>query len=115
MTDTNEQKIQDQVNQTLETFDEQVPPPVDPWFFDRLTNSITNESLSKKPDVDNIILGILRPGMLAGLVTLNVMLMVWVFKPADINLTGRTTFIESLSTDYGLNYSDAYLLGDNLE
>ncbi len=116
MTQTDMQKrIQNQVDQTLDAFDAKVPPPTDPWFFDRLTNTITHESLDSKPDLDNIIMGILRPGMLAGLLALNVLLMVWVFKPADVSSTGRTTYIESLSTEYGLNFSDAYLLGDNGE
>ncbi len=115
MNRTNDQRIQDQVDQTLEAFDIEVPPPEDPWFFDRLTNRITHESINNGRNVNLFFQGILKPTMLTGLVALNVFMMVWIFKPGETSTSSRMTYIESLSEEYGLNYTDTYLLSESGE
>ncbi|NQV13848.1 hypothetical protein HQ531_00210 [bacterium] len=105
-------RIQDQVNKTLDSFNSDVPPTMDPWFYERLTNRIKQESSGADSAQEPWFIQALKPGMMAGLVVLNILIMFWTFSSAEIVSSARMTNIENLSTQYGLNYSDTYLLSD---
>ena len=105
-------EIEKLVEETLTAYTAEVPPPMDPWFFERLSNRITHVRMDERESTIPFLTGILKSGMLTALVALNVLLVVWTFFPDGSLASSRTTHIESLSSEYGLNYSDAYLLED---
>jgi len=106
----NHAEIQEQVDLTLGSFHTDEPPKVDPWFFERLENRIKHEEtgVAKAPQV--WWNQVLKPGMLVGLVALNVVMMVWITTPIESGSTGQTNYLEDLSSQFGLNYEDTYLL-----
>ncbi len=57
----------------------------------------------------------MKPGMLVGLVALNLIMMVWIAMPSETSSSGRSDYIENLSSQYGLNYADTYLLSEEGE
>ena len=105
-----EQKISSRVEQTVQSFEKDVPPPLDPWFFERMANRITHEKVDVRGNYDFLFLRILKPGLLAGLAALNILMMVQVFDTDNTEATGRESIIENLSSQYGLNITDTYLL-----
>lgn len=112
---TEKNRIEEQVESTLKAFKTDVPPEMDPWFYEHLTNKIKQEQTSEKTDRVSWFASVLKPGMLLGLVALNILMLVWISMPNESNSTGSTNYLESLSSQYGLNYTDTYLLSESGE
>lgn len=108
-------RIEDQIENTLKAFKTDVPPDMDPWFYERLTNKIKQGQTNESQKNVSWFATILKPGMLLGLVALNILMMVWISMPTESVPSGSTNFMESLSSQYGLNYSDTYLLSESGE
>jgi len=111
----NHAEIQEEVNRTLDAFRTDDPPKMDPWFYDRLTNRINHEQSGEVPALQTWWNHVLKPGMLVGLVALNVIMMVWIATPTESATSGQASSIEALTSQYGLNFADTYLLSDNGE
>jgi len=108
----NHAEIQEQVDSTLESFHTDEPPEMDPWFYDRLTNRIKHEQTGEVQFSNTWWNHVLKPGMLVGLVALNVVMIIWIATPTESAILGQTSSIENLTTQYGLNFADTYLLSD---
>ena len=108
-------KIQEQVDLTLDAFHTDEPPEMDPWFYDRLKNRIDHKLDENTPTIESWWSRALKPGMLLGLVALNLIMMVWIATPSETTASGRSDYIENLSSQYGLNYADTYLLSSEGE
>ncbi|NQV42507.1 MAG: hypothetical protein HQ506_09150 [Candidatus Marinimicrobia bacterium] len=115
MKKSNHDEIQEQVKLTLEAFHQDEPPEMDPWFYDRLKNRIEHEDNHDSPSIEAWWSRVLKPGMLIGLVALNLIMMIWIAIPNETSSTGRSDYIENLSSQYGLNYADTYLLSEEGE
>ena len=111
----NHDEIQKQVELTLNAFNQDEPPELDPWFYDRLENRIEHELIHDTPATENWWSRALKPGMLVGLVALNLVMMIWIAMPSETSASGRSDYIENLSSQYGLNFTDTYLLSDEGE
>ncbi len=111
----NHDETQEQVNLTLDAFGTDEPPGIDPWFYQRLTNRINHELSGEVPAQQTWWSHVLKPSMLVGLVALNVVMIVWIATPTESTSSGQTNSIEALTTQYGLNFADTYLLSDNGE
>ncbi len=112
---TKQNRSEKQIEKTLKAFKTDVPPEMDPWFYERLTNKIRQGQSDKSPDKISWFAAVLKPGMLLGLVALNILMMVWISMPTESVSSGSTNYLESLSSQYGLNYSDTYLLSESGE
>lgn len=110
--DKEKKQIEEQVGQTLASFKLDQPPEMDPWFYDRLTRRIQAAENSKEEGKFSWITQSLKPGLVAGLVALNILMMIWTFTPEAQDSQLRSSYIEDLSTEYGLNFSDSYLVND---
>ncbi|MBC8375093.1 MAG: hypothetical protein H8E26_03540 [FCB group bacterium] len=115
MKKSNHDEIQGQVKLTLDAFRQDEPPEMDPWFYDRLNNRIEHELNPDTPAIEAWWSRVVKPGMLVGLVTLNLIMMVWIAVPNETSASGRSDYIENLSSQYGLNYADTYLLSEEGE
>ena len=109
------QDIESRVDQTLDAFKQEVPPPMDPWFFERMVNRITRPTVDTRESYEFIIGRVLRSGLLTGLAAFNILMVIWLFDAQVSHSSGRESYIESLSSQYGLNYSDSYLLSQSKE
>jgi len=115
MKKSNHDEIQEQVKLTLEVFRQDDLPAMDPWFYDRLTHRIEHELNQDKPAIETWWNRAVKPGMLAGLVALNVVMMIWIATPTETSSTDQIDIIEQLSSQYGLNFSDTYLISETGE
>lgn len=112
-----EQQIKDRVEETLQAFEKDVPPPLDPWFFERMVKRIALPKVEDRQNNEFMIGRVLRSGLLTGLAALNILVVVWMLD-ANANTSdtsGRDSYIESLTSQYGLNVTDSYLLSDSKE
>lgn len=110
MKEKDKHPIESKVNAALSSFKSDIPPSIDPWFYERLTNRIKQEQEDSPKTLRTGLWGVLKPGLLTGLVALNVIMMVWMSSPAGSTSDGRDSNIQSLASQYGLNNADAYLL-----
>jgi hypothetical protein len=110
-----EQQIKDRVEETLQAFEKDVPPPLDPWFFERMVNRIALPKMEDRQNNDFIIGRVLRSGLLTGLAALNILVVVWMLDANASDTVGRDSYIESLTSQYGLNVTDSYLLSESKE
>ncbi len=108
-------EIQKQVNRTLEAFQKDKPPEMDPWFYEHLQNRIEAEQANEAPAIETWWNRALKPGLLVGLAAVNVIMMIWIATPTDTSANTQTSYIESLSSQYGLNYADTYLMNNTGE
>ncbi|NQV29412.1 MAG: hypothetical protein HQ508_00870 [Candidatus Marinimicrobia bacterium] len=115
MTDQKQKQVNREVERTLEAFKTDVPPKLDPWFYDRLMNRIQNDEDSSQPVFISWFPRVLKPGLLAGLVALNIMIMIWNSGLQQSDSSPRITYIDNLTDEYGLNISDTYLLNSEGE
>ncbi len=110
MIDKNQKQVQQKVEQTLEAFKTDIPPGLDPWFYDRLMHRIHDGADSSQQKLTSWFSGVLKPGLLAGLVALNIMIMIWNSGLQQSDTSPRKSYINNLTEEYGLNISDTYLL-----
>lgn len=100
-------EIENEVRQTLETFGQAAGLPHDPWFFDRLQRRLKNS-----PSDVNVRWydRTLKQALLAMLVAVNIFAFVWVLESSQVEENDRTTYINNLATEYGLNFTEAYFM-----
>jgi hypothetical protein len=112
---TDEQQIKTRVEATLQAFEKDVPPPLDPWFFERMINRISHPTVNTRQNYDFIIGRVLRSGLLTGLAALNILMVIWMLGSNTSEVVGRSSYIEALSSQYGLDVTDSYLLSQSKE
>ncbi len=110
MTDQKQKQVNLAVEKTLEAFKTDIPPKLDPWFYDRLINRIQSEESDKEHALADWFSRVFKPGLLAGLVALNIMIMIWNSGLQKSDTSPRKSYINNLTEEYGLNISDTYLL-----
>lgn len=96
-----QEKIEREINKTLEQFEKAERLPANPFFFTRVQQRI-NERSSKHP----AIYGFLKPALVTGLLAVNILTFVWYFTVSNANDTtsSRQELIEMLSDDLNLNH-----------
>lgn len=112
---TKQSRIEDQIENTIKAFKKDDPPEMDPWFYERLKHRLEHELNQDRSVIGTWWNRALKPGMLAGLVVLNVVTMLWIATPAETSSTDQIDIVEQLSAQYGLNFSDTYLISETGE
>lgn len=94
------EKIEREINKTLEQFEKAERLPANPFFFTRVQQRI-NERSVKQPAINRF----LKPALVTGLLAVNILTFVWYFTVNNVNDTtsSRQELIELLSADFNLD------------
>ncbi|MFC1764570.1 hypothetical protein ACFL6U_21195 [Planctomycetota bacterium] len=104
-----QQKIEHEVNQTLNAFDQAPHLQAGPWFARRVRKRLDSDEAAIPLNVgDAWHLGWLRPALLVLIVTLNLVTAVVAFQRSDDVSEARETYVNSLASDYAYKISDTY-------
>lgn len=95
----NQEKIEQEINKTLEQFEKAERLTANPFFFTRVQQRISERS-RKQPAIYRF----LKPALVTGLLTINILTFVWYSTGSNVNETtdSRQELIELLSADFNL-------------
>lgn len=104
--------IDEEVGKTLDAFKQDQVPEMEPWFLNRLENKIKYD-LEGEAQAPAAWWGhVLKPSLMAGLVALNVIALVFLTDVSASADDGRESYLEDLSSQFGLNYTESYMLSE---
>ena len=107
-------RVQRQIEQTLEAFRPDPGMPHDPWFYEKLQQRLRHSRQASGQNETHRYGRVLRPALLVSLVAFNILAVIWVLDFSPSEPSGRTAYIDNLAHEYGLNIADTYLLSSDV-
>ena len=98
------EKIEQEVQKTLDCFDQSEQLKTNPFFYTRIKAKIEDlESYGKKPNLADLVWGVLKPAFLFGIIVINIFTATSFLKnPGDTN-TSREQIINTFAQEFSLD------------
>jgi hypothetical protein len=101
-------RIKEEIQKTLEQFDQQESLPRDPYFYTRLQAQLDSRRQQRR-----VFAAVLRPAMLVLLVVANVGTAAWYLNRGSSDINPRQELVELLADDFNVDSNESTIF--NLE